>query len=632
VSGTLPPTGPNGPDSTPTQGNQAGSTGSRPRLLGGRYEVGELLGRGGMADVRRGYDTRLNRTVAIKTLRADLASDPTLHSRFRREAQNAARLNDPSIVAVYDTGEEEWGNELVPYIVMEFVPGRTLRDVLREGRAILPERALEITSDVLRALSYSHAAGIVHRDIKPGNVMLTPTGDVKVMDFGIARAIADTHATMTATAAVMGTAQYLSPEQARGEKVDARSDLYSTSCLLYELLTGRPPFVGDSPVAVAYQHVREAPSAPSTRKHDLPANIDTVVLRGLAKDPDDRYQTADDFRADVDRAMAGEAVTAITPPVVSDPAAERAAAATGVIPGFAEPGENPFAPDQEEPSHRGRRAAMVTMLVVGILAIFVLGAWGLQHYFNNRAGVNQQAVPKVVGLQQSQAENALRSAGLKFTITHANSQTVAKGVVISQQPDPDTLVDPAVANVGVTVSDGKDQVTIPVVIGKDINDADGLLADLGLRVKRSVDKNANGALNTVVRVDPGEGVTVDKGSSVRLYYATGDVTVPDVVGLDQTAAEAKLQALKLDPDVIEQASDKPTGTVISQEPRKDERVASGSKVIIVVAKAMPPPPPKPTPTPTPEVTPTPTPTPTAGPGKGGGIGDGGGAGKNLLPR
>jgi serine/threonine-protein kinase len=297
-----------------------------------------------------------------------------------------------------------------------------------------------------------------------------------------------------------------------------------------------------------------------------------------------------------------------------------------VIPGFAEPGENPFLPDQEEPSHRGRRAAVVTMLVIGILAIFVLGAWGLQHYFNNRAGVNQQAVPKVVGLPQSQAENLLRSAGLKFTIGHANSQTVAKGVVISQQPDPDTLVDPAVDNVSVTVSDGKDQVTIPVVIGKDINDADGLLADLGLRVKRAVDKNANGALNTVVRVDPGEGTTVDKGSSVRLYYATGDVTVPDVVGLDRTAAEAKLKALNLVPEVIEQASQEDTGTVISQEPPKDERVSSGSKVVIVVAMPMPE-----TPTPTPNETPTPTPTPTDGPGKKGGN-NVGGPGQNLLPR
>jgi serine/threonine-protein kinase len=238
-------------------------------LIGGRYELGELLGRGGMAEVRKGTDSRLGRVVAIKRLRTDLASDATFQARFRREAQSAASLNHPSIVAVYDTGEEintaGPGQEDVdqPYIVMEYVAGRTLREIVREGRKILPERALEITSGVLSALDYSHRAGIIHRDIKPGNVMLTPSGDVKVMDFGIARAISDASSTMTQTAAVVGTAQYLSPEQARGETVDSRSDVYSTGCMLYELLTGRPPFVGDSPVAVAYQHVREPAAPPS---------------------------------------------------------------------------------------------------------------------------------------------------------------------------------------------------------------------------------------------------------------------------------------------------------------------------------------------------------------------------------
>ena len=227
--------------------------------------MGELLGRGGMAEVHRALDLRLGRAVAVKELRADLATDPTFQARFRREAQSAAGLNHPTIVAVYDTGEETnpVTGTSIPYIVMELVEGQTLRDVLREGRKLLPERALELTVGVLDALSYSHKAGIVHRDIKPANVMLTPTGQVKVMDFGIARAVADTSATMTQTAAVIGTAQYLSPEQARGETVDARSDIYSAGCLLYELLVGRPPFVGDSPVSVAYQHVREQPVPPS---------------------------------------------------------------------------------------------------------------------------------------------------------------------------------------------------------------------------------------------------------------------------------------------------------------------------------------------------------------------------------
>ena len=264
------------------------------QLIGGRYELGELLGRGGMAEVRKGTDTRLGRVVAVKRLRTDLASDATFQARFRREAQSSASLNHPAIVAVYDTGEEtatDGTGVAQPYIVMEYVAGRTLRDIIREGRKILPERALEITSGVLSALDYSHRAGIIHRDIKPGNVMLTPSGDVKVMDFGIARAMSDASSTMTQTAAVVGTAQYLSPEQARGENVDSRSDVYSAGCLLYELLTGRPPFVGDSPVAVAYQHVREPAAPPSDHDTDLSPEIDAIVMKALAKRVEDRYQS-----------------------------------------------------------------------------------------------------------------------------------------------------------------------------------------------------------------------------------------------------------------------------------------------------------------------------------------------------
>jgi serine/threonine-protein kinase len=226
-------------------------------VVGGRYEVGEVIGHGGMAEVHIGRDVRLGRDVAIKLLRPDLARDPTFQSRFRREAQSAASLNSPSIVAVYDTGEDQLDGVETPYIVMEYVAGRTLRDTLAAEGRLLPQRALEIAAAICAALEQAHAAGIVHRDIKPANVMITPNGDVKVMDFGIARALTASTATMTQTAAVVGTAYYLSPEQARGEHVDARSDIYSTGCLLYELLTGAPPFTGETAVAVAYQHVRE---------------------------------------------------------------------------------------------------------------------------------------------------------------------------------------------------------------------------------------------------------------------------------------------------------------------------------------------------------------------------------------
>jgi eukaryotic-like serine/threonine-protein kinase len=281
-----------------------------PRRQGGRYEVGTILGRGGMAEVHLAHDIRLGRTVAVKTLRADLARDPTSQARFRREAQSAASLNHPAICAVHDTGEDFVDGVLIPYIVMEYVDGSTLRELLHSGRKLLPERAMEMTVGILQALEYSHRNGIVHRDIKPANVMLARTGQVKVMDFGIARSMGGSGMTMTQTAAVIGTAQYLSPEQAMGETVDARSDLYSTGCLLYELLAVRPPFVGDSPVAVAYQHVREAPQPPSVFRPEVPPEVDAIVLKALTKDRGYRYQSADEMRADIEAHLDGQPVAA----------------------------------------------------------------------------------------------------------------------------------------------------------------------------------------------------------------------------------------------------------------------------------------------------------------------------------
>jgi serine/threonine-protein kinase len=279
-------------------------------MLANRYQVGELIGRGGMAEVHIGYDTRLGRTVAIKVLRPDLARDPSFQTRFRREAQAAAGLNHPAIVAVYDTGEEaiisaSGERQILPFIVMEYVEGHTVRDILKEGAAAPIDEAIEIVAGVLTGLEYAHAAGLVHRDIKPANIMLTPTGAVKVMDFGIARVLADVGQTMTQTQAVIGTAQYLSPEQARGENVDARSDLYSTGCVLFELLCGRPPFLGDSPVSVAYQHVREPAPKPSSFAPDVPPALDLVVMRALAKDREARYPSAQEFLADLSAVAQG---------------------------------------------------------------------------------------------------------------------------------------------------------------------------------------------------------------------------------------------------------------------------------------------------------------------------------------
>ena len=400
------------------------------RLLGGRYELDGVVGRGGMAEVYRARDIRLDRVVAVKTLREDLARDATFQARFRREAQSAASLNHPSIIAVYDTGEDMEGPENVPYIVMEYADGRTLRDLLREDRRLLPDRALEITDGVLRALDYSHRHGIVHRDIKPANVMLTRSAEVKVMDFGIARAVSDAQATMTQTAQVIGTAQYLSPEQARGERVDARSDLYSTGCLLYELLTGRPPFTGDSPVAIAYQHVREHPVPPSRVDPEIPVWADSIVLKAMAKDPADRYQSAAEMRTDIQRALSGVPVAAPPQNAEMYPSTQRLGPSsmdgrTGAIP--------PYQYGPQDGAYAGGssgRKKTLWWVLGGILALVLV----LVAFLVLSSGGKTDAVPSVVGMTQSQATAAIVRAGLQPKIVYQASKTYPKGQVASTNP------------------------------------------------------------------------------------------------------------------------------------------------------------------------------------------------------
>ena len=402
---------------------------TQPRLLGGRYELDGVVGRGGMAEVFRARDIRLDRVVAVKTLREDLARDQTFQARFRREAQSAASLNHPSIVAVYDTGEDMTEPSHVPYIVMEYVDGRTLRDLLRDDRRLLPERALEITDGVLRALDYSHRAGIVHRDIKPGNVMLTRNGEVKVMDFGIARAVSDAQATMTQTAQVIGTAQYLSPEQARGERVDARSDLYSTGCLLYELLTGRPPFLGDSPVAIAYQHVRENPVPPSRLDPEIPAWADSIVLRAMVKDPAGRYQSATEMRTDIQRALSGVPVAAPTGYAATQRMGAGAATTGGPTRGI--PGYQ-YGP--EEDRYRGGGGGRRTWIWWAAGALVLLAVLGIVAYAFFGGGGGGTAIPLVKGLPVAQAQSQITKAGLTPKVVNQASTTVTKGIVISTSP------------------------------------------------------------------------------------------------------------------------------------------------------------------------------------------------------
>ena len=573
-----------------------------PPELGGRYEIGELLGRGGMAEVHLGHDTRLGRTVAVKMLRPDLARDPTFQVRFRREAHSAASLNHPAVVAVYDTGEDQFAGNPVPYIVMEYVEGSTLRDLLASGRKLVPERALEIVDGVLAALAYSHQQGIVHRDIKPANVMLTKAGEVKVMDFGIARAMDDMGATMTQTSAVIGTAQYLSPEQARGQQVDARSDLYSTGCLLYELLTGRPPFVGDSPVSVAYQHVREEPVPPSQIDPDLTPAVDAVVLRALAKDREQRYQSADDMRRDIASARAGRPVAPVVPPAQPTQASQ-----TTVLPGtatFPAVGSGPGA-HRGDKEGRGGRAFGYALLALAVVAIFIIAALIARSAFDGSGG-SQVAVPDVTGLTVKQATSELQTANLTLgTETPKASDTVPEGSIIDQNPEAGIQVDEG-RTVSVTVSSGVDETAVPSLVGLSLDQARQALREAKLDTGDTTPVPSDEPRNTVVKVSPKEGETVPTGSKVDLRYASGENKVPNVVGKDEGTARNMLeQAGFTVPSAQEQeTADQPAGTVLSQSPAAGETSRLGSTITLVVATT----PPTPSETPTPTGTPTPTDT------------------------
>ncbi len=576
----------------------------RPTLVGGRYELGELLGRGGMAEVRKGVDTRLGRIVAVKRLRTDLASDATFQARFRREAQASASLNHPAIVSVYDTGEElasDGSGVAQPYIVMEYVAGRTLRDILREGRKILPERALEITSGVLSALDYSHRAGIIHRDIKPGNVMLTPTGDVKVMDFGIARAIADASSAMTQTAAVVGTAQYLSPEQARGETVDSRSDVYSAGCLLYELLTGRPPFVGDSPVSVAYQHVREPAVPPSDHDTDLTPEIDTIVMKALAKRVEDRYQSAAAMRADIERYLAGHPVRAAAPP---PPPPEPP---TTVVPGPSEPPTSSLA--ATEPEHDdggGSRVGLFILLALLLVALIAAAALLLPKLFEDAP--EQVRVPDLINLTEAQARAAIGDAGLVVgTPEYVADPDVAEDRVIKQDPNRDTYVDPG-TTVTITVSTGKPMTPVPSVVGMDRAAARATLEAANL-VPVFEEKDSDEPKGRVLETNPAAGTEVPEGSKVTVIFSDGPSRVPDVVGKDQATAEQLLREAGFVPVVVpSNDTTEPKGTVIQQIPAGGQPQPQGTQITIVVSTYE-----EPTETPTPTPTDTPTTEPTTEP-------------------
>jgi len=601
------------------------------QTVGGRYELGDPLGRGGMAEVRRAVDLRLGRAVAVKQLRPDLATDPTFQARFRREAQSAAGLNHPTIVAVYDTGEEPdpVTGVSIPYIVMELVEGPTLRDVLRDGRKILPERALELTAGVLDAVGYSHRAGIIHRDIKPANVMLTTNGTVKVMDFGIARAVADTSATMTQTAAVIGTAQYLSPEQARGETVDARSDLYSTGCLLYELLTGRPPFTGDSPVSVAYQHVREAPVPPRQIDPEIGPDIDAIVLKSLAKDPADRYQSAREMKADITRVLAGQQATAVVPRVaaVAAPTVVAADLPTRVVPPVTTSVvETTTTSDEDEPKKRTGLVVLVSLLVLALVAAGIF-AW----YRLANPAVQDVAVPDVLTYTESQARSQIEGAGFRLRVEHDDGDAATKGTVVAQDPAGKSEA-PSGSTVTITVNDGPESADIPGgLVGEDVDDVEKTLRDAGFTnvdTSAASSEDPDAKEGEVLSVSPDEGSSTPLADRVTVTYATGRSAVPDVGGFPQEAAVKALRDAGFSKvSTSRQVSSQPVGTVVSQSPDAGSKVARSTTVKLVVATAAPAPTATaPATTSEPTNTPSPEPTATATDGNGDGTGDGNGDG------
>ena len=507
------------------------------KLADGRYTVGQMIGTGGMADVYLGLDTRLNREVAIKVLRRDLAKDPAFVARFRKEALAAGGLNHPGIVAVYDSGEENNS----PYIVMELVSGQTLRQKLQAGQLPL-STSLEIIKGILQALDYSHNKGIIHRDIKPSNIMITDSGDIKVMDFGIARATDDIGATLTNTWNVVGTAQYLSPEQATGEMADGRSDLYSLGCLMYELLTGRPPFTGDTPVSVAYQHVSSPLTPASQINPALDTNLDQMLEVVLAKDPNDRYQDAIAMLEDLEHVIKGEPVTTKIKKIFP----------------------------------RRKLFTSLTVVAAGI-ALLALG------YFISTPSTVSIKVPNVVGLTEVDARALLKD--FNINIERAPDAKIPLDRVASQLPLA-TSDAAAGSSVTLTISEGPGNTTVPVgLIGLSLEEARYRLSAAGLLISQTIAVDSDQAPGVVLSINPSPGTTITAGSAVVLEIASGNVQVPSLVGLNEINAKTVLtQSGFLIREITASDPNKPVGEILAQAPEAGATKTIGSVVTITVNK------------------------------------------------
>ena len=563
-----------------------------PRVLAGRYEVGEIIGRGGMAEVYVGRDTRLSRTVAIKVLRSDLSEDPTFHARFHREAQSAAALNHPAIVAVYDTGEETVINAAgtpaqLPFIVMEYVEGHTVRELLKDGAAVPIDEAVEVVVGILGSLEYAHHEGIVHRDIKPGNVMLTPTGQVKVMDFGIARALADQSATMTQTNSVVGTAQYLSPEQARGETVDTRSDIYSTGCVLFELLTGRPPFVGESAVSVAYQHVREVPPTPSSIASDIPESLDRVTMKALAKDKNERYSDAGAFRSDLLTVLHGGRVSAPAATAWMAPAVPAAATQIVSAPTNTNPATTTMAAAAplDDPDEPGSRWWIWVLLGVAIVAGAL--AWRV---WSNQDDAAALTVPPLVGLTEADARAALTELNLEMALAEERvpDAEIAEGSVVSSDPAEGDPIEEGEL-VTVTLSSGVEQVAVPDL--EEMTESEALQElqrnDLVGTIAAERVPHDEIAEGSVISSNPPAGDMVDIGSEVEITISDGPgaFEMPDLTGMTMDEARAELTRLELEfsGQTLEDAPRFEQNEVVSTNPAAGATVNKGDGVTLTIA-------------------------------------------------
>ncbi len=540
------------------------------RLLAGRYRVGALIGRGGMSDVHIGTDSRLGRAVAIKLLKPSLAADPAFRTRFRQEAQAAARMAHPTIVRVFDAGEETVteanGPETqLPFIIMEFVDGRLLKDIISEGPLDSAE-AVRIIDGVLTALEYSHRAGVVHRDIKPGNIMITRTGQVKVMDFGIARAISDSSTTVAQTTAILGTASYFSPEQAKGESVDARTDLYSTGVVLFEMLAGRPPFRGETPVAVAYQHVSEAPVKPSSLNPRVSPALDAVVLHALAKDRFSRYQSAVEFRNDVELAGSGQIPS-------HRPADDSVAGLFGTPTGAISSSELALKQLSEDQTMvRTQRRPPVIWIWAGIVSVVVIVIavmfWVFTLSPSTEIPHNSRKVPSLAGQSYEKAQSALLDLDLTALKAEESSATVPADQVVRTDPPSGTIVVPNEV-ITVYVSTGAETAAVPDVANQPIEAAQAAITAAGF-TPGSVTKqdSATVAADLVLSIDPAATTAQPLGTTINFFVSNGMVTLSDLRGQSLSAATdlllgATLQLVPV-PEPDYDCSEKPGSPVIKQ--------------------------------------------------------------------